>query len=552
MDATLMEPDACRDAELGAIVAQLREEISQLRREVSGLRSEVGYWKSRHADALKRNEKLERELNQARAEIKNLKADLFGRKSEKQTSRDRSNHLEDPQEEDAKKKKKRGQQPNRPGPKRRDYSQLPVREETIEFPAEQCVCSRCGKPLAEHSRTEDSEQLEIEVEVFRRRLRRKRYQKTCDCPGRRTVTAAKPPKLIPKSRFGTSLWVHLLLEKFHGQRPIQRTIEQLGLHGLKLAPGTIIGGLKRIEPLLEPIHEAIRRRNVQSTYHQADETRWLVFVEKEGKNGHRWWLWVFAGKDTVVYVLDPSRSHAVPEAHFPVAAGGVLMVDRYSAYKAMQQVKVGKLLLAFCWAHVRRDFVRVGKGYRELKEWALAWLRRIRELYRLNRLRMKHEPDCEAFAQAENALRDHVESMRLARDEELADTSLRAPCRGALKSLREHWGGLTLFLEDPRIPLDNNYSERLVRNPALGRKNYYGSGAEWSGRLATRMFSLTATLKLWDLNPREWLLWYLESCAAAGGQPPTDIEQFLPWNLSLERRASLSHPSAAAGTPDSS
>lgn len=547
-----MEPEARRDADLGAIVAQLREEMSQLRREVLGLRCEVGYWKSRHADALKRNDNLERELNQARAEIKNLKADLFGPKSEKQTSGDRSNQLEDSQDRDAKNKKKRGQQPNRPGPKRRDYSHLPLREETIELPTEQCVCDRCGKPLSEHSQTEDSEQLEIEVEVFRRRLRRKRYQKTCDCPGRRTITAAKPPKLIPKSRLGTSLWVHLLLEKFHGQRPIQRTIEQLGLHGLKLAPGTIIGGLKRIEPLLQPIQKAIRRRNVQSTFHQADETRWLVFVEKEGKNGHRWWLWVFAGEDTVVYVLDPSRSRAVPEAHFPADAGGVLMVDRYSAYKAMQQVKDGKLRLAFCWAHVRRDFVRVGKGYSELKAWALAWLRRIRELYRLNRARIKHDVDSEAFAQAENALRDHVESMRLARDEELADALLHDPCRGALKSLQQHWTGLTLFVEDPRIPLDNNYSERLMRNPALGRKNYYGSGAQWSGRLATMMFSLTATLKLWGLNPRQWLLWYLESCAASGGQPPTDIESFLPWNLSVERRASLSDPSAAAEPQDSS
>ena len=80
------------------------------------------------------------------------------------------------------------------------------------------------------------------------------------------------------------------------------------------------------------------------------ESRWLVCVEKEGKNGHRWWLWVFAGEDTVVSVLDPSRSHAVPEAHFPAAAGGVLMVDRSSASQAMQHLKDGKLLLAFCWA----------------------------------------------------------------------------------------------------------------------------------------------------------------------------------------------------------
>ena len=139
-----MEPDACRDAELGAVVAQLRAEISQLRGEVSGLRCEVGYWKSRHADPLKRKEKLERELNQARAQIEHLQADLCGRKSEKQSSRDRSNHLADPPAEDAKTKQKRGQQPNRPGPGRRDYSQLPVREETIELPTEQCVSGGCG------------------------------------------------------------------------------------------------------------------------------------------------------------------------------------------------------------------------------------------------------------------------------------------------------------------------------------------------------------------------------------------------------------------------
>jgi hypothetical protein len=58
------------------------------------------------------------------------------------------------------------------------------------------------------------------------------------------------------------------------------------------------------------------------------------------------------GADTVVYLLDPSRGHEVPEAHFGPQACGVLEVDRYSGYKAMAQVKSGLLLLAFCWAHV--------------------------------------------------------------------------------------------------------------------------------------------------------------------------------------------------------
>ena len=248
-----------------------------------------------------------------------------------------------------------------------------------------------------------------------------------------------------------------------------------GCLGLSLAAGTINDGLRRIEPLFTPLYEAILARHVQSAYFQADETRWKVFVEKAGKTGHLWWLWLFAGEDSVVYVLDPSRSHDVPQSHFPDDVQGVMMVDRYSGYKAMQQVKEGKLLLAFCWAHVRRDFVRVGKGYPELTAWALGWLGRIRELYRLNRERLQHSIGSDEFAAADATLRQHVAAMAAQRDVELAEDKLREPCRKVLVSLHEHWSGLTLFVDDPRIPLDNNYGERLIRNPAVGRKNYYGS-----------------------------------------------------------------------------
>ena len=89
------------------------------------------------------------------------------------------------------------------------------------------------------------------------------------------------------------------------------------------------------------------------------------------------------------------------------------------------------------------------------------------------------------------------------RDAGLADDKLRDPCRKALVSLAAHWSGLTLFVDDRRIPLDNNYGERLIRNPAVGRKNYYGSGAQWAGRLAVMMFSIFATLALWKINPHK-------------------------------------------------
>jgi transposase len=229
----------------------------------------------------------------------------------------------------------------------------------------------------------------------------------------------------------------------------------------------------------------------------------------------------------------------VPEGHFPADADVVLMVDRYSAYKAMAQVKRGNVTLAFCWAHVRRDFVKVGKGWPDHKEWALAWLRRIRELYRRDRSRRDSKADGAESTTADAELRQTVAAMQARADTELAGAKLPTPCREVLTSLQEHWSGLTRFLDDPRIPLDNNASERRARGPAVARKNYYGSGALWSGRLAAMLFSLFATLDLAQINIRIWLTWFLQSCADHGGQVPFDIHPFLPWNMSSEQRREM-------------
>ena len=512
-------------AQLRQEVAGLRTEVAQLRRENLELRHQAGYWRSQHAAAKQRIAELEQEVAQLRGENRKLQDQLFGRKSESAATTDRSNQLDDP--DNPSEPQPRGQRRGRPGPKRRDYRHLPVREDLRELPELERVCPTCGLPLTTCG-AEESEQVEIETVIYRRIIRRRRYQRTCSCPGPRTVTASAVPKLIPKGRLGVSMWVEILLDKYASQRPTDRLLQSWRLLGLDLAAGTVADGLHRLEPLFRGLSEALIARSRVSAFHQADETRWLVFVAKEGKVGHGWWLWVVGTAEVVVYILDPSRSHAVPETHFPENARGVLLVDRYSAYKAMAQVKNGGLVLAFCWAHVRRDFVGVGKGWLELKPWALAWLRRIHDLYAANRRRLNAPDDFTA----DQEVRRIVSTIRQQFLEELADPALQTPCRKALTSLQDHWDGLTRFVDDRQIPMDNNAMERCLRKPALGRKNYYGSGAEWSGRLAAMLFSLLATLDLWGINPRLWLTEYLQACATAGGQAPADLNPFLPWNRS--------------------
>src|SRR3990172_7426138 len=445
-------------------VQRLERALEELR---ADFRREVGYWKSRHADAVKRIEQLKEELDQSRGQTRALQDKLFGRKSEKPARNDRSNDLFDPEEVTAA-AKKRGAQPGHAGHGRRDYSHLPVQEEFVPLPEQSLACPHCGKLAKWMSATEDSDVLEIEVRAHRRRIRRRRYRATCDCdPARRTLTAPPPPKLIPKGNYGISIWVHVLLDKYASYRPTERLLGQLEQYDLDLPAGTVNDGLKRIEPMLRPIYEALLKRNRLGGFHQADETRWLVFVLLDGKKGYGWWLWVVLFSHTVIYRLDPSRSHEVPEAHFGPDASGVLEVDRYSGYKAMAQVKSGLMVLAFCWAHVRRDFVGVGKGWKELVPWALSWLRRIRELYRLNRARLGHPRGSAQFQEQDGLLRQAVEAMRAEAARELSDPKLREPCRKVLESLQEHWEGLTRFVDDPRIPLDNNASERAGRGPAV-------------------------------------------------------------------------------------
>jgi transposase len=331
-----------------------------------------------------------------------------------------------------------------------------------------------------------------------------------------------------------------LVRKFQFFQPLERVLTELEGYGLYRSAGTVTDGLQKLVPLFEPLYKQLCDYNRGEGHWHADETRWLVFVKQAGKAGFAWILWVFAAKRSIVFVLDPTRSHDVPEEYFGEDAEGILNVDRYKAYKAMAQVKAGHMTLSFCWAHVRRDFLGVLTGWGELAEWAWSWVEEIAMLYHRNNQRLSLTKGTADYGQADQQVRAQVEHLRQRCQGELTQTELRTPQRKVLTSLQEHWPGLTVFVERPEVPMDNNYAERCHRGPVVGRKNFYGSGALWSGRLAAMLFSLFQTIQVWGMDVGKWLTAYLTACAQAGGKPPPDPQAYLPWNMSSEQRAGLS------------
>ena len=494
------------------------------------------------ASAEQRERALQGELEYARGRIRDLERRLFGKKSERgRTIDEHSTRRGAPV-------RGRGQQRGAPGHGRGALGDLPLREEVVQI--RKPCCPACGRALQDFPGTEDSEVLEIEVKAYRRLIRRQRYRPVCTC-GQLAgiVTAPAPARLIERGKWGISVWVDALLDKFLYGRASERWLQQMADRGVTLSAGTLCGGLRVIAPLFEPLYQALLPQLREEPHWHADETRWEVFVERAEKAGHRWYLWVFQSRSVTYYVVDPSRSSAVPSVVLAGVEDGVISCDRHSAYKKFSRLHPG-IVLSFCWAHQRRDFLNLANEHPTLAAWAMLWVDRIGQLFDEYEQRAQAAFNSAAYRNHHHQLRNVLRSMARERNRCLQDPQLAAPAVKILQSMQRHWDGLREFVHHREVPPDNNAAERALRSAVVGRKNFYGSGSEWSGQLAAMMFSLLTTMRLWQINPRTWLSEYLNACAAAGNRVPCDLNPYLPLTMDPARRERLRAAYASEPRPD--
>ena len=246
--------------------------------------------------------------------------------------------------------------------------------------------------------------------------------------------------------------------------------------------------------------------------------------EENGGNS-RAWAWIARSEDAVRIV--PSRSAEAALALFgslgsPEQAA-YLVCDRYSAYRKLARVMEGRIILS--WAHARRDFVNLGNGYPNLAPFAGKWLRRIAALYRLNARRCN----------VERWLAGAVEAFFAKAEKERNELPEGKAQRAPLDSLLRHRDGLTVFVDNAAVPMDNNAAERGLRGIAIGRKLSFGSQSVDGARLAGMLHSVFGTLEMAGVSPYRWLLDYLEACARHRGPPPEGPAVWLPWGAGGQR-----------------
>jgi transposase len=584
--APVLEDVGASEESLRAALAVVLEENRELRRVAAVLCAENAELREENAELRERDAQREQELDRLRADLAVLQRLLFGRSSERSgpgsgggAGDDAGDHVGESAGSDRGGGDRGGDGKPKRGPGaragRRDYSHLPRFEMFWDFPDGEYCCPRCGElfaPLGDHV---SGEQLDWQVIVRVVVHVRRRYKRTCGCRVPATVMAPGPPKAIGKGLFSNAFIAMLLTERFVAGRSQNSLLTGLARQGAQISPATLAGTCAQAGGLLAPIAEAITARSSRSWHLHADETTWRVFAPKEGTGPAKYWLWVFVGPDTVCFVMDPTRAATVLATHVgidpgtgqltPDADGGprrlVVSSDFYVVYSSAG-ARADALVNLFCWAHVRRYFVRAGDANpAQLKRWTAAWLERIKDLY------IAHDELTAAWADAAapaprdaTAAAARLDKAHTAWDEaitviddtrrkQMAAPGLQEPAKKALATLDREWDGLTAHRDYPMIGLDNNRAERAIRGPVVTRKNARGSHNEDSAKLAAVIWTVTATVEMAGLNVLTWLAAYLDACGRNGGNPPSgpDLERFLPWNASPEDLQAWAQPPPQPG-----
>lgn len=321
-----------------------------------------------------------------------------------------------------------------------------------------------------------------------------------------------------------------MLDKYAYGIPLSRQLGIMQQHGLAISEGSLCHGLWKIADLLEPLYELMLEKIAFEELVHSDETRWRNFAKcyaqerLDEKSLH--WLWGFFSKRFHLFVIDPTRSADVLRKHFGQGNANtiepIFVTDRYSAYLSVCG------LIAFCWAHVRRDFLSWQIKYpndKELFDWCNQWLSLIKDLYVINAFRLNALSDENRFNGHQKQLEACIEKM-----EALNNQQYKHPIKEKQTvSMQKHWDGLTLFVNFYEIPMDNNLAERGLRGPVVGRKNFYGTHSDRATKATAVFYSVIATCKLHKINLQRYLTDYLHYCAQHQKPPPQKIlTSFLP------------------------
>ena len=485
-------------------------------------------------------EAVQAQLAEAQAYIAELKRQLFGSKGEplsaeqeaqleqladdaqeqakspapaSQEVLEEEEEKEEEEEEQAKKERRKSKRPSR--------HPLPatMETETVTLEPENKHCPRCG--LEQHRIGEEvSEEFEyIPAKLIRRRTVRPKL--ACRCEESTVVIAPMPPRLLPQSKLGLGLAVHLLLTRFDDHLSFYR-LEHIfrERHGVEIPRQQMVQWIEHIAGWLKPIYEATWQEMKAGNYLQIDETPVKVLDRDVSGKTARGYLWFYAvPREDVILEFCSSRGQDAPNKRLQ-GFQGTIQTDAYEVYEAVVK-KNPKIERIGCLAHARRY---VYKALQESLGEAVWFIGKIRELYRI-------ESAARALDHAERHALRQAQAPPLwaalqTRAEELRPKLLPQSTMGkAVNYFLNEYKALEGYLRDGRFEIDNNLIENAIRPTAVGRRRWLFIGHPQAGWRSAVIYSLLLSCRRRGINPQSYLSDVLNRLPST---KITEIHQLLP------------------------
>lgn len=455
-----------------------------------------------------------------------------------------------------------GTKPKRRPRKKRDESlpaHLPRYEVVLPVPDDVKTCTTHGeRKLLPESMWERTETLEYAPPQRRVRVTIRQTYACADAPDCGIAAVEAPVGIVEGNKYGTSVAAEIITHKYGYHLPIYRQQDYCAASGWTASRSTLLNILTGAFFVLTPLLAYFRRTLQGDSIVGCDDTGLMLLYpkvlptfdltdakqrrmdevfrqameEKKPSIGAK--MWAYRGQTIPLNVFDftVSRHRDGPELFF-ADFQGTLVGDCWHGFEAIACNSSGTILRAACNAHARRK-IKNSKAYPEDRKQWLHWFQQLYEIDGRGK-RLSAEEHLAMRQTEAKPIWDAMESWLEEAERRTTNVILpKSDFAQALQYIRNHFTPLKRYLDDPLVPIDNNETEHLMRQVALGRKNWLFAGSVAGGERSAGFLTMVSSAIRNDLS-----VWhYLEDVLTRLLAGETNYEPFLPWNWAAE------HPEA--------
>jgi transposase len=332
------------------------------------------------------------------------------------------------------------------------------------------------------------------------------------------MTAPLPTRIAPGSSLSNSFIIEAILSKFYYLLPAERYAVMISQGGLKdFPPQLVLAAQHYGAEFLRPIYVRIRKYIQSRLLLHADETTHQMLERTDVAS---WYLWAFSAPGAYYFEIHSTRSSEVAIDFLKEATCIFLMSDVYVGYERAIRIINGlrcsqglaELIALFCNSHCRRRFIEAEMNYPEEAQY---FIDQYGEIYKLE-AELKELKNLKSRLEKRSEMRPYFEAMLAMGNKLRPHFSDKSTLVTAINYLENNYAGLTRFLENPDLPIDNNVAERQLRSPVIGRKTWIGTHSERGIETTEILFTLMQTCRLLKVNPREYLTAVTQSMLSGG------------------------------------